>query len=74
MAREKHKNKDINSYLDILFENGCDDTTISVGQLGFLALSFTRKANSANRKSIYLAFKRNIKLDKKYKTRTLALV
>lgn len=40
--------EDISIYNDKLFENGCDDATISFGQLGFLALSFSREANSAN--------------------------
>lgn len=40
-------NQDSNEYLDILFENGCDDATISTGQLGMLSLSFTREAISA---------------------------
>lgn len=40
--------EDISTYSDILFENGCDDATISFGQLGFLALSFSREANSAD--------------------------
>ena len=40
-------NQDSNEYLDVLFENGCDDATISTGQLGMLSLSFTREAISA---------------------------
>ena len=40
-------NQDSNEYLDSLFENGCDDATISTGQLGMLSLSFTREAISA---------------------------
>lgn len=40
-------NQDSNEYLDVLFENGCDDATISTGQLGMLNLSFTREAISA---------------------------
>lgn len=40
--------EDMNIYSDKLFENGCDDATISFGQLGFLALSFSREANSAD--------------------------
>lgn len=40
-------NQDSNEYLDVLFENGCDDATISIGQLGMLSLSFTREAISA---------------------------
>ena len=40
-------NQDSNEYLDALFENGCDDATISTGQLGMLSLSFTREAISA---------------------------
>ena len=41
-------NQDSNEYLDILFENGCDDATISTGQLGMLSLSFTREAINAS--------------------------
>jgi len=40
-------NQDSNEYLDVLFENGCDDATISTGQLGMLCLSFTRESISA---------------------------
>ena len=40
-------NQNSNEYLDVLFENGCDDATISTGQLGMLSLSFTREAISA---------------------------
>ena len=40
-------NQDSSEYLDTLFENGCDDATISVGQLGMLSLSFTRESISA---------------------------
>ncbi len=32
-------NQDSSEYLDTLFENGCDDATISAGQLGMLSLS-----------------------------------
>ena len=41
-------NQDSNEYLDVLFENGCDDATISTGQLGMLSLSFTREAVNAS--------------------------
>ena len=41
-------NQDSNEYLDVLFENGCDDATISTGQLGMLSLSFTREAIDAS--------------------------
>ncbi|MDK2047667.1 helix-turn-helix transcriptional regulator [Aliarcobacter butzleri] len=41
-------NQDSNEYLDKLFENGCDDATISTGQLGMLCLSFTREATNAS--------------------------
>ena len=41
-------NQDSNEYLDSLFENGCDDATISTGQLGMLSLSFTREAINAS--------------------------
>ena len=40
-------NQDSNEYLDSLFENGCDDATISTGQLGMFSLSFTRESISA---------------------------
>ena len=40
--------QDSNEYLDALFENGCDDATISTGQLGMLSLSFTREAINAS--------------------------
>ena len=41
-------NQVTNEYLDVLFENGCDDATISTGQLGMLSLSFTREAVNAS--------------------------
>lgn len=41
-------NQDSSEYLDSLFENGCDDATISTGQLGMLSLSFTREAINAS--------------------------
>ena len=41
-------NQDSNEYLDGFFENGCDDATISTGQLGMLSLSFTREAINAS--------------------------
>lgn len=37
-------NQNSNEYLDVLFENGCDDATISTGRLGMISLSFTRVA------------------------------
>ena len=40
--------QDSNEYLDVLFENGCDDATISTGQLGMISLSFTREAVDAS--------------------------
>lgn len=40
--------QDSNEYLDVLFENGCDDATISTGQLGMISLSFTRVAIDAS--------------------------
>mgnify|MGYP003618674835 CR=1 FL=1 len=45
-------NQDSNEYLDVLFENGCDDATISTGQLGMLCLSFTREAINDVKKAI----------------------
>ena len=41
-------NQNLEEYLDALFENGCDDATISSGQLGMISLSFTRDANTAS--------------------------
>ena len=40
--------KDSNEYLDALFENGCDDATISTDQLGMICLSFTRVETNAS--------------------------
>jgi len=40
--------QDSSEYLDTLFENGCDDATISAGQLGMISLSFTREALNAS--------------------------
>lgn len=34
-------------YLDSLFEYGCDDATVSMGQLGIISLSFSRESISA---------------------------
>ena len=34
-------------YSDKLYEAGCDDALVSVGQLGMIALSFTREAENA---------------------------
>ena len=48
-------NQDSNEYLDVLFENGCDDATISTGQLGMLCLSFTREAINDVKKAIQSA-------------------
>lgn len=44
----KDANEDTDSYLDALYENGCDDATISTGQLGMLCLAFSREAASAS--------------------------
>jgi len=41
--------KDPNEYLEALFESGCDDATISTGQLGMISLSFTREAVNASK-------------------------
>jgi hypothetical protein len=39
---------DPKSWLDALFEAGCDDATVGVGRLGHIALDFSREAlNSA---------------------------
>lgn len=40
--------QDPSEYIDILFENGCDDATLSIGQMGMLSLSFTREALNAS--------------------------
>jgi len=40
--------EDSNEYINALFENGCNDATISTGQLGVISLSFNREANSAS--------------------------
>lgn len=45
----ENNKKDPNEYLDALFESGCDDATISTGQLGMISLSFTREAASASK-------------------------
>lgn len=42
-----HSDEDLCQYSDLLFEHGCDDAIISSGQLGMLALSFTREASTA---------------------------
>lgn len=34
-------------YIDKLFENGCDDATISTGKLGMISLSFSRESITA---------------------------
>jgi len=39
---------DPSSYLDGLYEAGCDDATIGVGKQGLIALEFAREAASAN--------------------------
>jgi len=38
---------DTGSYMDKLFEAGCDDATVSIGKLGIISLSFTRESQSA---------------------------
>lgn len=38
---------DPEQHIDALFEAGCDDATIGVGQKGRIALDFTREASSA---------------------------
>jgi predicted DNA-binding transcriptional regulator AlpA len=39
--------ENLKMYSDQLFEAGCDDAIISTGQLGMIALSFTREAENA---------------------------
>ncbi len=34
-------------YIDALYESGCDDATVGIGQKGRLALNFIREANTA---------------------------
>lgn len=36
------------TYMDALFENGCDDATVSTGKLGMIALAFSREADNAS--------------------------
>lgn len=38
---------DPDKFVDVLYEAGCDDATIGIGQYGRVALNFTRKAASA---------------------------
>lgn len=38
--------------VDALFEAGCDDATVRVGQLGMIGLDFTRSAEAALRSAI----------------------
>lgn len=40
--------QDPNEYIDALFENGCDDATLSTGQLGMISLSFIRESPNAS--------------------------
>ncbi len=40
-------NPDPDKFVDALYEAGCDDATIGIGQNGRVALSFTREAESA---------------------------
>ncbi|MEA3353592.1 MAG: DNA-binding protein [Campylobacterota bacterium] len=38
---------DPSSYIDALFQSGCDDATLSTGKLGMISLSFSREAQNA---------------------------
>jgi hypothetical protein len=40
-------NVDPAEFVEALYEAGCDDATVGIGQQGRVALSFTREANSA---------------------------
>lgn len=39
---------DPNEYVEQLYENGCDDTLIGVGNKGYIALNFMREASSVS--------------------------
>lgn len=39
--------EDPERYVDALYEAGCDDATVGIGQEGKIALDFTREASSA---------------------------
>jgi|ERR1700722_11308366 len=41
------RDDDPEQYLDALYEAGCDDASVGVGQLGMLGLDFTREAATA---------------------------
>ncbi len=43
-----NKQEDANIYLEKLFEVGCDDTIVSIGQLGIISLSFSRESENAD--------------------------
>jgi predicted DNA-binding transcriptional regulator AlpA len=43
-----NSNENLLDYSDKLYEAGCDDALVSVGQLGMIALSFTREAENAH--------------------------
>jgi hypothetical protein len=38
---------DPESFLDALFESGCDDSTPGIGKLGYIAFDFSREADTA---------------------------
>ena len=40
------------SFLDALYEAGCDDAVVGVGLAGYLSLDFTREAESAKSCSV----------------------
>jgi predicted DNA-binding transcriptional regulator AlpA len=42
-----HREDDPDKYLDALYEAGCGDATVGVGQFGMIGLDFTRAAHSA---------------------------
>lgn len=42
-----HAGESAEDYLDALFEAGCDDASVGVGQAGMIGLDFTRRAPSA---------------------------
>jgi len=41
-------NIDPDTYIDALYESGCDDAMIGIGKKGYIALDFTREAPSAS--------------------------
>ncbi len=46
-AKLPHRDDDPEKYLNALYEAGCDDALVGVGQYGMVGLDFTREAPSA---------------------------